>query len=482
MRRVVAVAPSSPTTISIKEPRTPVRITKYSKWTGFDWDDLSLNELMEQLASHLLESGFQREMRQRMERWFGGGPEDTGAQPADALEQLREAIREALRSSGLLTDEQWGTLFDENGRARSEELEQMIDRLIGRLLEEGFLSVQQNGDVLDWSFDENGRLKFRPQERPGEVTPFSRPKVTFEVTRKGIDFLGYSSLKQLLGSFGRTSFGAHETNSTSTGVEAYEAPKPYEFGDVPNLDVTETLRAALQRNGTGLPLTIGYPDLRVRQSTYRSSCATVLMLDCSHSMILYGEDRFTPAKQVALALYHLIRSQYPGDTLRLVLFHDAAEEVPLASLASVQVGPYHTNTCEGLKLARRILTAEKKEMRQILMITDGKPSALFVGDTFEFGSSADGGSVYGRKLYKDSFGLDPMIVEATLAEARECRRSGIMLNTFMLTDDHYLVEFVRLLAQTAEGKAYFTSTDNLGRYVMMDFMTGKRRQGNARRS
>jgi len=458
-----------------------VRVTKYSKWTGFDWDDISLEELMEQLSSHLLESGFQRQMKQRMEQWLRGerGDESEAGDPSDALQQLRQAIKEALRSSGLLTEEQWNTLFDENGNAKNEQLDKMIDQLIARLLEEGYLSLQGDGDVLDWSFDENGRLKFSPRDRPGEVSPFTKPKIKFEVTRKGIDFLGYSSLKQLLGSFGRSSFGAHETNYESTGVEAYETSKPYEFGDVPNLDITETLRSAIQRSGAALPLKIGYPDLRVRQSTYRSSCATVLMLDCSHSMILYGEDRFTPAKQVALALYHLIRAQYPGDTLRLVLFHDAAEEVPLSSLAGVQVGPYHTNTCEGLKLARRILMAEKKEMRQILMITDGKPSALFVGDTFEVGNRVGGESVYGRKLYKNSFGLDPMIVEATLREARECRRSGIMLNTFMLTDDHYLVEFVRLLAQTAEGKAYFTSTDNLGHYLMMDFMTGKRKQGRA---
>ncbi|MFN8390749.1 MAG: hypothetical protein U0136_10700 [Bdellovibrionota bacterium] len=457
-----------------------MRVTKYSKWTGFDWDDVSLEELMEQLSAHLLESGFQREMKQQMARWFGGGEEDQAPGNADdALNTLRAAIKEALRTSGLLSDEQWQTLFDVEGNARNELLDKMIDQLIAKLLEEGYLSAQSEGDVLQWSFDENGRLKFSPRDMPGQTDPFVKPNLKFEVTRKGIDFLGYSSLKQMLGSFGRASFGSHETNFTATGVEAFEASKPYEFGDIANLDVTETLKAAIARNGSELPLKLDFQDLRVRQSSYRSSCATVLMLDCSHSMILYGEDRFTPAKQVALALYHLIRTQYPGDTLRLVLFHDAAEEVPLGSLASVQVGPYHTNTCEGLKLARRILLAEKKEMRQILMITDGKPSALFVGDTFEIGSTRAGDNAYGRRLYKNSFGLDPMIVEATLAEARECKRSGIMLNTFMLTDDHYLVEFVRLLTQTAEGKAYFTSTDNLGQYLMMDFFAGKRRAGRA---
>ena len=451
-----------------------MRVTKYSSWTGFDWDELSLEELMEQLASHLLESGFQRQFKQRMQRWLEGLEDGGDDDPTDALNELRNAIKDALRDSGLLTPEQWATLFDAAGNAKDELLEKMIDQLIARFLEEGYLSAQSEGEVLDWSFDENGRLKFGPRDGAGDIPSFKNQEIEFEVTKKGIDFLGYSSLKQLLGGVGRSSFGHHDTTFAATGVEAFEAS---EFGDVANLDVTDTLRAAIQRNGSALPLEIGYQDLRVRQSTYRSSCATVLMLDCSHSMILYGEDRFTPAKRVALALYHLIRTQYPGDTLRLVLFHDAAEEVPLASLATVQVGPYHTNTCEGLRLARRILMAERHEMRQILMITDGKPSALFVGDAFELGSSREGESIYARKLYKNSFGLDEMIVEATLAEARECKRAGIMLNTFMLTDDHYLIEFVKVLTETAEGKAYFTSLDDLGRYVMMDFVSGKRSQG-----
>lgn len=456
-----------------------MRVVKYSSWTGFDWDELSLQELMEELSTHLLESGFQRQFKERMQRWLDGLEEGEDGDPSDTLNALRKAIKEALRDSGLLTAEQWMTLFDREGNARDELLDKMIDQLIARLLEEGYLSVQSDGEVLDWSFDQNGRLKFAAKGGMGTVGEFERPELEFEITKKGIDFLGFASLKQLLGGFGRSSFGSHDTDVAATGIEAFEASKPYEFGDIANIDVTETLRAAIQRNGFSLPpthgpLQIGYEDLRVRQSTYRSSCATVLMLDCSHSMILYGEDRFTPAKRVALALYHLIRSQYPGDTLRLVLFHDAAEEVPLASLARVQVGPYHTNTCEGLRLARRILMAERKEMRQILMITDGKPSALFVGDTFELGSSTNGESRYGRKLYKNSFGLDPMIVDATLAEARECRRAGIMLNTFMLTDDHYLVEFVRLLTETAEGRAYFTNLDNLGKFLMMNFVSGKR--------
>jgi Ca-activated chloride channel family protein len=196
----------------------------------------------------------------------------------------------------------------------------------------------------------------------------------------------------------------------------------------------------------------------VRQAEYRSSCATVLMLDCSHSMILYGEDRFTPAKKVALALTHLIRTQFPGDTLRVVLFHDSAEEIPLARLAHSQVGPYHTNTAEGLKLARRLLLAQKKDMRQIVMITDGKPSAL---------TRPDG------QIYKNAFGLDPYIVAETFAEVNACQKAGIMINTFMLARDHDLVAFVRRVASICRGKAYFTTPYTLGQYVLMDYMDRK---------
>ena len=196
----------------------------------------------------------------------------------------------------------------------------------------------------------------------------------------------------------------------------------------------------------------------VHQAEYRSSCATVLMLDTSHSMILYGEDRFTPAKKVALALTHLIRTQFPGDTLRVVLFHDSAEEIPLATLAQAQVGPYHTNTAEGLKLARRILMGQKTDMRQIVMITDGKPSALTLPD---------------GRIYKNSMGLDATVIATTLHEVAACRRSGIVINTFMLARDWALVDFVKRMSQISRGKAYFTNTMTLGQFILMDFLRKK---------
>jgi Ca-activated chloride channel homolog len=456
-----------------------MRFTKYSKWSLENWDDLSLEELMNALSDFLLESGFNNQFQRQMQRWQRGWDDfeddfNEFQNPEDALEALRNAIREALQNSGLLDQEQYEQLFDEDGNARNEQLEKLIDRLIQRLLDEGYLKIQQEEDGLEWDEGEDGeskRARFRNQQQQGQSEDYKNVRIKFEVTQKGVDFLGYKSLKNLMGSLGKSSFGRHDTNYLATGVEAHESSKPYEFGDTINLDVTATLMNAIGREGLGVPLNLEYKDLMVRQSEYQSSCATVVMLDCSHSMILYGEDRFTPAKRVALALSHLIRTQYPGDSLKLLLFHDSAEEVPLAKLASVQVGPYHTNTCEGLKLARRLLMAQRKDMKQIIMITDGKPSALFIDDT-AFGYKKNDH----RRLYKNSMGLDPMIINATLAEAAACRRSGIIINTFMLTSDHYLVEFVKQLTEVAHGKAYFTTSLRLGEYVMMDFMARKTRR------
>jgi Ca-activated chloride channel homolog len=292
----------------------------------------------------------------------------------------------------------------------------------------------------------------------------------FEITDKSLDFLGYRALRDLLGSIGKSSLGRHDTREMATGVEASGAPKPYEFGDTMNLDASATILNAVMRNnaaragsgGAGGPLRIDvdYEDLMVAQGEYQSSCATVLMLDCSHSMILYGEDRFTPAKRVALALANLIRLQYPGDALKVVLFHDSAEEIPLSQLARVKVGPYYTNTREGLRLARRLLERQQKDMRQIVMITDGKPSAL---------TRPDG------RIYRNAFGLDPFIVSETVAEVAACRNAGILINTFMLARDYDLVSFVRKVAEICHGKAYFTTPRTLGRYVLMDYMDKKTR-------
>jgi Ca-activated chloride channel family protein len=233
--------------------------------------------------------------------------------------------------------------------------------------------------------------------------------VRFEVTDKSLDFLGFKTLKDLLGSLGKSSFGRHDTRDLATGIEASGSSKQYEFGDTLNLDISETLFSAIRREGAKVPLDMEYSDLHVHQCEYQSSCATVLMLDCSHSMILYGEDRFTPAKKVALALAHLIRTQYPGDSLRCVLFHDSAEELAISQLARVQVGPYYTNTRDGLILAQRLLAQERKDMRQIVMITDGKPSCLTLED---------------GRVYKNAFGLDPLVISRTLEEVNPLQEAG----------------------------------------------------------
>jgi Ca-activated chloride channel family protein len=302
----------------------------------------------------------------------------------------------------------------------------------------------------------------QPVTGPGSLAQAAARDVQFNLTEKGIDFLGYKTLRNLLGSLGRSSFGSHDTAYLATGIEADGWSKSYEFGDVLNIDVNETLKNSLARTGKiEVPMDLDYSDLMVRQAEYRSSCATVLMLDCSHSMILYGEDRFTPAKKVALALTHLIRTQFPGDTLKVVLFHDSAEEIPLATLATSQVGPYHTNTAEGLKLARRLLMGQKKDMRQIIMITDGKPSALTMPN---------------GQIYKNSFGLDATVIAQTLREVANCRRAGIMINTFMLARDRTLIEFVKRVSEISRGKAYFTSTMTLGQFILMDFLKRKTRK------
>ncbi|MFY9554958.1 MAG: hypothetical protein WAV47_09635, partial [Blastocatellia bacterium] len=309
--------------------------TKYSKWDGIDWQSLSLEDLLDRLADFLLQSGFDS---QYSRYW------DDRDQTLDAL---REAIMRALMEEGLLSEEELDQLADEQGNLKVEAMAELIDRLIERLIEEGYITI-------------SGESPSQQQEpgftsQPGRTSNPTERSVKFELTDKSLDFLGFRTLKELIASLGKSSLGRHDTNHLSTGIEASEAPRRYEFGDTLNLDVNATLRSAIQREGLGVPINLEYADLMVHQTEYQSSCATVLMLDCSHSMILYGEDRFTPAKRVALALTHLIRTQYPGDSLRVVLFHDSAEEIPLSALARAQVGPYHTNTREGLKLARRIL-------------------------------------------------------------------------------------------------------------------------------
>lgn len=366
-----------------------------------------------------------------------------------ALEQLRQAILRTLVENDLLPSELFEKALAELETGSSETLDDLLNEIVRRLQEEGYISVTEPGA---------NPTAVEPGRPANPAHPAGRAK--FEITDKAIDFLGYKTLKDLLGAIGRSSFGQHETRHLSTGVEVAGGAKPYEFGDTLNLDVNATLLSAIQHSEPNHSIDVSYDDLHVHQSEYRSSCSTVLMLDCSHSMVLYGEDRFTPAKRVALALTHLIRTQFPGDALHLVLFHDSAEEVPLAQLARVRVGPYYTNTAEGLKLARRVLAREHKDLRQIVMITDGKPSALTLED---------------GRIYRNPFGLDPIVAEATFREVVACRRSGIGINTFMLAHDYTLIAFVKKMTEMVRGKAYFTTPASLGQYVLMDYVNRKTR-------
>jgi Ca-activated chloride channel family protein len=414
-----------------------MRYVKYSKYVADPFDDLSAEDLLQMLQDFLLQSGFENQYQSI----YDMDPERT-------MEQLHQALLEALRDQGKIPDELLQQMFQNWEDYQNSELAEKINKLLERLSEEGYVSVEQPNP-------NQGQI----MEREGEVSAGAREgKAKFEITDKALDFLGFKTLRDLLGSLGKSSFGRHDTRELSTGVESEGSSRRYEFGDTLNLDVNATLLSAIRRNGLKTPLDLDYQDLQVHQCEYQSSCATVLMLDCSHSMILYGEDRFTPAKKVAMALSHLIRSQYPGDTLHLVLFHDSAEEMPLSELARVRVGPYYTNTREGLRLAQRLLSRQKKDMRQIVMITDGKPSALTLED---------------GRIYKNAFGLDPLVVSETLHEVARCRRNGILINTFMLAQDYGLINFIQKVTEICRGKAYFTTPYTLGQYLLMDYMKKK---------
>jgi len=403
---------------------------RYTKYTGDPASEMSLDDLLKALSEYLLDSGFQ----DPWSRFSELNGEHT-------MDNLREAIRQALEAGDLFEGDMQQRIEE---MAEKGELDQLIDKIMERMEQENYISTQGRTDPN--------------QQSTGGQAGMAEGQVRFEVTDKSLDFLGFKTLRDLLGSLGKSSFGRHDTRHFATGIEASGGSKAYEFGDTLNLDTTATLSSAIAREGISMPLNLEYSDLHVHQCEYQSSCATVVMLDCSHSMILYGEDRFTPAKKVAMALSHLIRTQYPGDSLSLVLFHDSAEEVPISQIARVKVGPHYTNTREGLRVAQRILERQRKDMKQIVMITDGKPSALTLPD---------------GRIYKNAFGLDPLVVSETLEEVARCKRSNIMINTFMLASDLGLVQFVQKMTKMCRGKAYFTTPDTLGEYLLMDYMSRK---------
>jgi Ca-activated chloride channel homolog len=401
----------------------------YKKYDGDLASEIDLEELLQSLSDYFLDSGFRDPYSdfQELDRNF---------------DDLREALRRLLEEGGLFDDDIQQKI---NALSAEGKLDELIDQLIQRLESSNYISSSSH------------RKPKQAAKAGGEIGDV-QGEVHFEVTDKSLDFLGYKTLRDLLGSLGKSNYGRHDTRHWATGVEAGGASQRYQFGDTLDLDANATLGSAIAREGIGLPLNLEYNDLHVHQCEYQSSCATVVMLDCSHSMILYGEDRFTPAKRVAMALSHLIRTQFPGDSLSLVLFHDSAEELPVSQLARVKVGPWYTNTREGLRVAQRILSRQKKDMKQIVMITDGKPSALTLPD---------------GRIYKNAYGLDPLVISETLEEVARCKRSNVMINTFMLASDFGLVQFIHKVSEMCRGKAYFTTPDTLGEYLLMDYMQHK---------
>ena len=299
--------------------------TRYSKYES-TLDDLDMSELMKMIQDRILESG------------FGRNPYDPDPNYQQTMQDLYDAIAEALINNELVSEEMIENAMNAEDWMQSE-LGETVKELAQRLEQEGYLKPQGGEEGNDPNQPGQGG-GMGPDQDPG--------KAKFELTNKAIDFLGYRTLRDVLGGAGKSSIGAHDTKFQTTGVEASAESKPYEFGDTMNLNVSETFKNAAGHGFEDGKLSLDYGDLEVMQTEYNSSAATVVMLDCSHSMILYGEDRFTPAKQVALALAHLIRTQYRGDTIKFVLFHNSAEEIPLEKLAQAQVGPYHTQHRRGL--------------------------------------------------------------------------------------------------------------------------------------
>ncbi len=346
-----------------------------------------------------------------------------------------------------------------------QRLEQMISLF-------SYLMIQSSGDVeeaLDWLrhlaeenglFDENLSMDDLI-DKLREMGIIEDAKSGLELTTKGVQRVRQDALREIFTSLKKAPGGAHETPYTGQGVDRLSETRKFSFGDQPtNIDLTSTLSNAFRRDGIE-DFTLKEEDLEVYETEHQTTCATVLMLDISHSMILYGEDRITPAKQVALALSELIMTRFPKDYLALVVFGDQAQVVSINELPFLTVGPYHTNTRAGLQLARDLLRRRGSVNKQIFMVTDGKPSAIFEPS---------------GKLYKNSFGLDPKIVNKTLDEAVACRREKIPITTFMVAHDPYLINFVEELTKANHGRAYYSSLSNLGEFVFVDYIRNRKKK------
>ncbi len=348
--------------------------------------------------------------------------------------------------------------------------EQELERLLGLF---SYLLLRASGDAeraldtLRELDDRHGLLRTMSMDdfldrlrREGYLEDDGRGGV--QATDKSDRLMRTESLDEIFRSLKRSDLGNHDAPFTGTGVERTSMPRSYTFGDhAADIDVTETMSNLFRRTGDLDGADLREEDIRVYDTELQTSCATVLMIDISHSMILYGEDRITPAKQVALALAELIRTRYPKDTLEVVVFGDEARRLTTRDLPYLTVGPFHTNTRDGLRLSRRLLRRARSANMQIFMITDGKPSALTLED---------------GRIYTNSWGLDPMIVNRTIDEAVACRREGITISTFMIARDPALVEFVENLTRANKGRAFYTGLDGLGNDLFVDYVRNRRRR------
>ena len=286
-------------------------------------------------------------------------------------------------------------------------------------------------------------------------------EVGFVPTSKMEIALRRQALEDIFGQLKKTKHGNHSTKYSGKGDERSAELKPYEFGDnLENIAISESLRNAHINHGID-EFILTPNDLEVRETFYQSQTSTVLMIDISHSMILYGEDRITPAKRVALALSELITTRYPKDTLDILVFGNDAWQIDIKDLPYLQVGPYHTNTVAGLELAMDILKKRRNPNKQVFMITDGKPTCI----------------KRGKKYYKNSFGLDRKIIARTLNLAQRCRKMQIPITTFMIARDPYLVKFVDQFTRANNGKAFYSSLQGLGEFIFLDYKDNKRKRG-----
>lgn len=358
-----------------------------------------------------------------------------------------------------------GWLFSE---FNPSEENQSFDRLFKIFQELALLSSGNANDALSWLTELDRQYKLTDESYGlADFIQDLKDKGFIEESNEDDDVkisskmeisLRKSALKDVFGDIKKSKSGNHSTRITGLGEERTSEIRAFEFGDsLDNLSVSESLKNAYVNHGID-DFQLQQDDLRVHETLYQSRSSTVLMIDISHSMILYGEDRITPAKKVALALAEYIRTRYPKDTLDILVFGNDAWQIDLDELPYLEVGPYHTNTVAGLELAMDILRKRKNQNKQIFMITDGKPTCIKKG----------------KNYYKNSWGLDRQILSRTLTLAQRCKKMNIPVTTFMIAQDPYLVQFVEEFTKANNGKAFYSSLQGLGHLVFEDFKSKKK--------